>query len=408
MAKDPKTGKELPKGISWKKDKQTYMARFSYQGQSYTFYNKDLKALKKTLADKRYEVEHGLQGKADKISLNTWYQTWLEQYKIPNIKETSVHTYKQMYSCYIEPTLGGKHLSQVKPVHIQKVYNDLLENGLSAKSISNIQGMLYDIFETACRNDLIIKNPCKGVARPKIEQPDRRVLSIEEQHTLVSYLKKDKFKPYEPLIITLLGTGMRIGEALGLTWSDIDFKNEQISVNKTLVYVKDLKTEKYMFKYQTPKTKNSSRTIPMLSDVKKALKHQSTCQKRLRLYMGGEWQPLKGFEDTVFTSLKGRPHQECDIRKFLINIVAEINADEQALAEKENREPVIMEHVHPHALRHTFATRCFERDIPPKTVQHLLGHATVQMTMDLYTHITEQKKQADMQKLEGLFSAVNY
>ena len=163
-----------------------------------------------------------------------------------------------------------------------------------------------------------------------------------------------------------------------------------------------------MFKYQTPKTKNSLRTIPMLSDVKKALKHQSTCQKRLRLYMGSEWQPLKGFEDIVFTSFKGKPHQECDIRNFLINIVAEINADEQALAEKENREPVIMEHVHPHALRHTFATRCFERDIPPKTVQHLLGHATVQMTMDLYTHITEQKKQVDMQKLEGLFRAVNY
>lgn len=169
MAKDPKTGKELPKGISWKADKQLYMARFTHQGQSYTFYDKDLKAIKKTLSEKRYEVEHGLQGKADKISLNKWYQTWLEQYKIPNIKETSVHTYKQMYSCYIEPTLGGKHLSQVKPVHIQKVYNDLLDNGLSAKSISNIQGMLYDIFETACRNDLIIKNPCKGVARPKVE-----------------------------------------------------------------------------------------------------------------------------------------------------------------------------------------------------------------------------------------------
>ena len=163
-----------------------------------------------------------------------------------------------------------------------------------------------------------------------------------------------------------------------------------------------------MFKYQTPKTKNSLRTIPMLSDVKKALRQQSLNQKRLRLYMGSEWQPLKGFEDTVFTSFKGKPRQESDIRNFLINIVAEINADEKALAEKENREPVIMGHIHPHALRHTFATRCFERDIPPKTVQHLLGHATVQMTMDLYTHITEQKKQSDMQKLEGLFSAINY
>ena len=146
----------------------------------------------------------------------------------------------------------------------------------------------------------------------------------------------------------------------------------------------------------------------MLSDVKKALKQQSANQKRVRLYMGSEWQPLKGFEDIVFTSFKGTPHQECDIRKFLNKIVAEINADEKALAEKENREPVVMEHIYPHALRHTFATRCFERDLPPKTVQHILGHATVQMTMDLYTHITEQKKQADMQKLEGLFSAVNY
>lgn len=408
MAKDPRTGRELPKGITWREDKQTFMARFTYQGQSYTFYNKDLKAIKKTLSEKRYEVEHGLQGKADKISLNTWYETWLNEYKIPNIKETSVHTYKQMYSCYIKPALGNKHLSQVKPVHIQKVYNELLENGLSAKSVSNIQGMLYDIFERACCNDLIIKNPCKGIDRPKVEQPDRRVLSVEEQYTLTSYLKKDKFKPNEPLVLTLLGTGMRIGEALGLTWDDIDFKNEQISVNKTLVYVKDLKTGKYMFKYQTPKTKNSIRTIPMLSNVKNALKHQSTSQKRLRLYMGGEWQPLEGFENVVFTSLKGRPHQESEIRKFLIKIVAEINKDEKALAEKENREPVIMEHVYPHALRHTFATRCFEQDMPPKTVQHLLGHATLQMTMDLYVHLTEQKKIADMQKLEGLFNAVNY
>jgi len=403
--KDPKTGKELPKGISWKKDKQLYMARFTHQGQSYTFYDKDLRSIKKTLADKKYEIQHGLEGKADKISLDKWYGIWMQDYKVPNVKETTVHTYKQMYSCYIEPTLGGKYLSQVKPVHIQKVYNDLLERGLSAKSISNIQGMLYDIFETACRNDVILKNPCKGITRPKVEQTNRRVLSVEEQHTLVSYLKKDKFKPYEPLIVTLLGTGLRIGEALGLTWDDIDFKNEQIAVNKTLVYVKDLKTDKYVFKFQTPKTKNSLRTIPMLSDVKRALKHQKICQNRLRLYMGNEWQPLKGFEDIVFTSLKGRPYQECDIRHFLINIVAEINADEQALAEKENREPVIMEHVHPHALRHTFATRCFERDIPPKTVQHLLGHASARMTLDLYTHVSEQKKLEDMKKLEGLFSA---
>ena len=119
---DPKTGKELPKGISWKADKQLYMARFTFQGQSYTFYDKDLKSIKKTLSEKRYEVEHGLQGKADKITLNKWYETWLNEYKTPNIKETSIHTYKQMYSCYIEPSLGEKYLLMTQTSHIDFSY----------------------------------------------------------------------------------------------------------------------------------------------------------------------------------------------------------------------------------------------------------------------------------------------
>lgn len=408
MAKD-QNGKELPKGITWREDKQTYMARFTYQGKSYTFYDKDLKKIKKKLADKRYEAEHGLAGSADKITLDRWYKVWLEDYKIPTIKETSVHSYKQMYSCYIEKELGSRYLLQIKPVHIQKIYNTLLlERGLAPKTISNIQGMLYDIFEIAVKNDLIVKNPCKGITRPKLGKTKGEALSVDEQNTLLVYLDKDKWKRHKPLIITLLGTGMRIGECLGLKWEDIDFKNREIHINKTLVYVKDLNTGKYMFKFQTPKTANSARTIPMLNDVASALKQQNKNQKRLMLYMGKDWTPLQGFGNMVFTSLKGKPFQECDVRNFLINIVAEINSDEQALAEQEKREPVLMKHIHPHMLRHTFATRCFENDMPPKTVQHILGHSSMQLTMDLYTHMNENKKKADMKKLEGMFSAANY
>lgn len=406
MAKD-KNNKKLPKGITWREDKQIYMARFTYQGQSYTFYDKDLKSIKKTLADKRYEVEHGLQGKADKLTLDKWYHTWLNEYKIPTVKETTVNSYKQMYSCYISNRLGNIHLSKLKPVQIQKMYNELLENGLSPKTISNIQGMFYDILEIAYKNDLIIKNPCDGVKIPRIDKKERRVLSMQEQYTLLSYLKKKQWKHIEPLIITLLGTGMRIGECLGLTWNDIDFDNKQISINKTLVYVKDLKTGKFMFKFQSPKSKASVRTIPMLSNVFTALKHQRIYQKKLRFYIGGEWQPLPEFENIVFTSFKGRPYQTGDIQHFLDKLIKEINDDEIALSVKEDREPVIMEHIHPHVLRHTFATRCFEQDMPPKTVQTFLGHSSVQLTMDLYTHILEEKKQNDMSKLEGIFDVAN-
>lgn len=262
MAKDPKTGRELPKGISWKADKETYMARFTHQGEQYCFYDKDLKTLKKTLSEKRYEVEHGLQGKADKITLNAWYKVWLDEYKIPTLKESTVHVYKQTYTNYIQPTLGNKLLSQLKPLHIQKTYNALSDRGLSAKTIANIQGMLYDILEIACNNDLIIKNPCRSVTRPKLEKSDRRVLLLSEQYALQSYLKQDKWQAYEALIITLLGTGMRIGEALGLTWNDIDFEHNQVSINKALVYVKDLESGKYTFKNQSPKPKTVSEPYP--------------------------------------------------------------------------------------------------------------------------------------------------
>lgn len=407
MAKD-QNGKELPKGITWREDKQTYMARFSYQGKSYTFYDKNLKKLTKKLADERYEVEHGLAGSADKITLDRWYQTWLEDYKIPTIKETSVNTYKQMYSCYIQKELGSKCLKQIKPVHIQKIYNALLERGIAPKTVNIIQAILYNIFEFAVKNDLIVKNPCNGITKPKKEKPKIEALSVDEQNTLLHYLDKEKWKQYKPLIITLLGTGMRIGECLGLTWNDIDFKNKEIHVNKTLVYVKDLATDKCMLKFQSPKTKESKRIIPMLNDVAIALKQQSKNQKRLRIYMGAEWQPLQDFEDMVFTSSKGTPYQESKIRKHLVNIVAEINADEKALAEQQNREPIIMKHIRPHMFRHTFATRCFENDMPPKTVQHILGHSSINLTMDLYTHMSEDKKKEDMKKLEGIFSAVNY
>lgn len=402
MALD-KTGKELPKGITWREDKQTYMARFTYQGTPYTFYDKDLRTIKQTLKDKRYEVEHGMSGKADKITLNHWYETWLTVYKIPTIKETSIRTYRNIYDNHIRDTLGIRQLAQIKPTHIQKAYNDLLSDGLSAKYIININSMLYNIMEIAVKNDLIMKNPCAGAVRPKAEKKERRVLSLEEQLILLTYFKKDGYKPNEPLILTLLGTGMRIGEALALTWGDLDFKNKEISINKTLVYIKDEKTQKHVFKFQTPKSDTSKRRIPMQTEVENALKRQRLYQNKLRLYMGSEWQPVDGFTDLVFTGMNGKPKQTGDVQAVLNTVVFNINADEMALAEKERRQPVIMEHVHPHALRHSFATRCFELDVPPKTVQQFLGHSSIQMTMDLYTHVSEEKKRKDIQKLDGIF-----
>lgn len=403
MAKD-KNGKDLPRGVTWLPKKGLYMARFMYEGISYTYYEKTAKQAAKTLADKRYEVEHGQSGRADKVRLDSWYETWMDTYKIPNLKETSLRTYKQWYGYYISPYIGNRYLTQIKPVDIQGLINSYQEKGLAVKTIYSIYGVIYDLFESAVNNDRIIKNPAKSVKLPKMEKTERRVLSVTEQSAFLAQLQTEKWLPHQSLFVVMLGTGLRVGEALGLTWDAIDFDHKEIRVEKAIVYGKCISDGKYRFTWQTPKTATSRRTIPMVPEVEAALHRQRLAQAQHRLCVGEKWKPLEGFENLVFPNMSGRPYRETHIRDFIVAIIQDINDEETALAEKERREPVLMEHFSPHCLRHSFATRCFEAGLPPKTVQTIMGHSSTAMTMDLYTHTTEAKKKEDMSKLAGVFA----
>lgn len=138
----------------------------------------------------------------------------------------------------------------------------------------------------------------------------------------------------------------------------------------------------------------------MVTEVAKTLRIHKLQQNTLKAELGDRYQPKEGFEELVFTSQFGSPLFETYINRNLARIVAEINKQEQALAKKEGREPVSFEKITPHALRHTFATRAFERGMKPKTVQEILGHSSLSMTMDLYTHVTEDVKVEEMKKLE--------
>ena len=220
---------------------------------------------------------------------------------------------------------------------------------------------------------------------PKTKTKQIRVLTVKEQREVLEHAKE---RIHENLIQVALGTGMRGGELLGLTWDDVDFRKREISVNKTLVYIKDKETKKYVFKYQTPKTKNSIRTIPMQDSVYKALKRQWIQLKEMQL-SASEWQPLEGFENLVFVGKNGKPITEHTFQVTLDWIEKSIN--------KERKK---------HALRHTFATRCFEAGIDAKVVQGFLGHYSIAITLDLYTHVTDDKAKSEMDKLQNLYKEI--
>lgn len=333
------------------------------------------------------------------MSLDEWFEMWLYDYKSMTIKESTMIRYADYYNRYIKPGLGQKRLTFFKPIMIQRHLNQMASADYSTKTIADTYNILHSMFKMAVQNDMLNKNPCDAVILPKTKKKEKRVLTVEEQKIVLEYSKGHLC---ENLVKVALGTGMRVGELHGLTWEDIDFESREIHVNKTRVYIRDRESGKYRFKFQIPKTMSSIRTIPMQEDVYNALRQQKELLKDMRL-CAKHWNPLPGFENMVFLNVTGRPRQSIDFRNDLKRINRAINKDREKLAKKVNKKPELMEHFYPHSLRHTFATRCFEAGIDAKTVQNFLGHASIAITMDLYTHVTDEKARKEMDKLNLLY-----
>ena len=208
------------------------------------------------------------------------------------------------------------------------------------------------------------------------------------------YKKDAHYSRYYALFMVGFGTGLRIGELLALTWDDIDFSNKVIHIRKTIVYLPMDGGMK--FKVQTPKTRKSVRDIPLLENIEKILRRQFMGQKKKIMRMGDRWTPLEeeGFSNLIFTTEYGTPIDRNMITRTLHQII-----------NKMNQSGISIEQFSPHAMRHSFATRCFERGVPAKVVQEVLGYSSLNMTMDLYTHVINDTKQNEMEKINCIFKA---
>lgn len=398
MSKD----KKLPKGIMKRSDTGNYRGRFKYQNIQYTLENRDLKILMREMEDLKYEVRHGLRGKCDNITLDSWFDTWLDIHKKNKIKESTYARYKDYYCRYIQKQLGKRKISDFKPIILERLFQDMAEKNYATKTIRDVYNILNSMFKYAIHNQLIMFNPCAGVDLPKTKTKDIRVLTVDEQREIVTHAKG---RLHENLILIALGTGMRSGELLGLTWDDVNWDKREIYVNKTLVHIKNSATGKYTFKYQTPKTKNGTRTIPMQQSVYNALKQQHIKLKELQI-ASTDWSPLEHFENLVFAGQNGKPITEHQFHSALNWIEKSINKERMKIAEMNGTPYTPIPHFYPHALRHTFATRCFEAGIEAKVVQGYLGHYSIAITLDTYTHVTDDKSKIEMNKLENLYQHI--
>lgn len=390
--------RRLPKGISKRADGR-YQGRFTFQGERFTLYDRDIKALQKKMADAKYEMEHGIYMNAQHMTLNTFFETWLSEIKEQTVKANTLSVYQEIYKIHIAPALGKLQVSSINKLMVQRLLNNMSKNGLSPNTLAKTKAILYSVFKEAMENRMIAYNPCENITIRR-DKTERRVLSYPEQQTFLEVIRGSR---YEMLCILGLSTGLRIGELSGLRWSDINFEEKTLTVERTYIYLHDVKNHQMKDEFHSPKTKNSCRTIRLLDSTLELLQDHKKKQEKEKIASGDQWCPVENGEDLVFTTKSGGPVRGLNVAETMNNYVKKINKREELLAAKENREPIVFERITPHTLRHTFATRAFESGIPPKVVQQILGHGSLEMTMDLYTHVTEDVQSREIQKLSMFF-----
>lgn len=385
-------GKELGKGIIQKKNgryEARYIDRF---GKRISISGNDLKDVKKRFNEAIYENENQINIK-ENIKLDDWYNKWMNVYKFNCIRDNTKRQYNQVYKKHISPYLGNFYIKNITQLQIRELLKSLNNQGYGYETQNKVKILLVDMFNKAMIDDFVRKNPARGISIKQNEKKDIRVLSVEDQTDFFDCCKGTFYDNFFNVAVT---TGMRIGELASLRWNDIDWENNVIHVTRTLVYQKYDSDTCKTFHFEKPKTNTSTRDIPITHQCEISLKKQY-----LQKNVISNKSPKKveqQFQDLLFTTKYNTPLNAQIISDAINKIVNEINLMRDVTEE--------METFSCHCFRHTFATRCFEAGIQPKTVQSYLGHANLQMTMDLYTSVLQEHKISEMDKLNDTLEKI--
>lgn len=375
--------RNLPKGISYREKRNDYMGRFRYDGENYCVYGKTIDEAEEKLSNLRYEVTHDMYFKEAEITVNSWFMTWIREYKRMEVKKGTVIDYMETYKSYIQKELGRKKLKEVRPDQVQHLFNEMAEQ-YAKQTIKLAKAVLNGMYKQAIINRLVRDNPVSVTRIPKTKSKEKKkAMTQEEQEIFMKYVEGTVC---ENIISFALGTGMRIGEIRALQWQDVDFNAKVIRVRHTL---KTSKGEGYWL--DTAKSETSVREIFMLGRIYHLLKEEKKEQNKRKLRAGIYWQPDEGLENLVFTTDEGRPYSH-----------TKVNTEVKKIQERMKEDGISMFKITPHTFRHTFATRGLENGIPVKVMQELLGHSSSAITLDTYSHVSDKWKREEMQKLEKI------
>lgn len=341
------------------------------------------------MAECKTQLNNGLVSSDDKITLEQWFHTWLFEFRINELKDTSFERYEGIFRNYIKGSiLGKKKLSDIRTAHIQSYYNALAEQGKSTNTIKTLNKTLKTCLNDALKQGYIVKNYCSLVTMPKSDikekEHDITFFTAEEQQRFIATLDKNRNRM---LFILALGSGLRLGELMALKWDNVDMVNNTLSVTHAISRISKVGKDgsrTWSVLEHDPKTKSSIRTIPLPINIVKELKKHKAEQDKEILKNGELYQK----NNLVFCTELGGYLDTRNLTRSYARALAKAG----------------IEHKKFHSMRHTYATRLFENDVPIKTVQSLMGHNDITTTMNIYTHVTPEKMTDEVQKLNSIFN----
>lgn len=329
-------------------------------------------AVLEQLARLQHAALTGTLGDPQRLTVSAFLSRWLEDAARPAIRESTYHQYADVFRIHVSPRLGGLALARLSPAHLQALLSEMEKAGASAR----MRQLTYDVVRHALKQavawQMLPRNPAETVVRPRVAQREMQVLDVDQVRGVLDAARQDRL---HALYAVLVGAGLRLGEALGLTWPDLDLGRGALVVRRQLCEVRG------RLWLAEPKTTTARRTVHLPGFVVEALRAH---EERARAE-----GTLLNDRLLVFTDGEGNPLRRSNIRR-------------------RSFEPLLTQagipHIRLHDLRHTFATLALRAGVHPLIVQQQLGHSNIAITLGVYSHVLPSLAQAAAAQLDALLS----
>ncbi|MCL8026050.1 tyrosine-type recombinase/integrase [Nocardioides bruguierae] len=358
----------------------------TWQGQAYvtdsngrrvrrSFSGASKREVERKIADVIRQEKRGQRQPASGLTVDVYMREWLDQVVATRVRPTTLKTYRFMTERYVIPGIGRSRLEAVSARQLRTFYDKLRKAGTGERTIRYVHTTIRAALEDAVREEVLERNPAKLVRLPAAPKSEVKPLDVDEIKQLLRFHRD---RPHYALLVTLALLGLRRSEALGLRWDDVDLVGETLQINRGLHRI-----DGHLITMPT-KTARSQRTVPLPGLVVQAMKTQQQRQADDRDKHGMDWQDT-GY---VFTTGIGTPLDPRNTTRIV-----------QAACREAKVRVVRL-----HDFRHGCVSLLLSLGVPPRTAMEIVGHSSLEMTMNVYGHVSHAERRAALDRVDELYA----